>query len=107
LARSSDVMLRLLNSERILMHPFVIGEIALGNLKNREKLLFDLSTIPKVHIARDEDVQSLIENKKLCGLGIGYVDAHLIASTLLTKSTRFWTSDKRLAKVAEMLGLSV
>ena len=107
LARNNDVMQRLLNHERILLHPHVTGEIALGNLRNREDLLFRLNIIPKIVVASNEEVQILIENKRLYGLGVGYVDCHLIASVLLTNRAKLWTTDKRLCAVAQMLGVAM
>jgi predicted nucleic acid-binding protein len=95
----------LLQSRQVLVHPFIVGELALGNLRQRETILGSLRTMPHAIVATDEEVFSLISANKLFGLGIGYVDAHLIAATRLTAGARFWTRDKRLLSVAERLGL--
>lgn len=89
----------------ILMHPWVYGELACGNLKNRSAILSDLKALPSAMPARDVDVLALIENRGLRGRGLGWVDMHLLASALLS-NCRFWTLDKRLASAARDLGLS-
>jgi predicted nucleic acid-binding protein len=83
----------------ILMHPCVSGELACGNLKNRGAILSDLNTLPLAKLAADSDVFELIENRRLWGLGLGWVDMHLLASALLS-NCRFWTLDKRLEGAA-------
>lgn len=91
---------------RVLVHPFVVGELALGNLRQRQTVLGDLSNLPAAIVASDDEVHALIERRRLFGLGIGYVDAHLLAATMLTAGARFWTRDKRLAAIAGQLGLA-
>lgn len=81
----------------VLTHPWVIGELACGNLKNRAAILADLSALPRVDMASDGDVLALIEKRKFWGRGLGWIDMHLVASTLLS-NCRFWTLDKRLAR---------
>ena len=104
--RQGDIALvNLLNTGRVLAHPFIIGELALGNLQQRDAILATLSNIPRAKIATDEEVLTLINQSKLYGLGIGYVDAHLLASVRLTPSTLLWTRDKSLSKAAKQLGL--
>ena len=104
--RQGDIALvNLLNTVRVLAHPFIIGELALGNLQQRDAILATLSNIPRAKIATDEEVLALINQSKLYGLGIGYVDAHLLASVRLTPSTLLWTRDKSLSKAAKQLGL--
>jgi predicted nucleic acid-binding protein len=95
----------LLQSSRVLVHPFVVGELALGNLRQRDIILASLRTMPQAIVATDDEVFHLIASKKLHGLGIGYVDAHLLAATLLTSNARIWTRDKRLISLAERLGV--
>ena len=103
--RQGDIALvNLLNTGRVLAHPFIIGELALGNLQQRDAILDTLSNIPRAKIATDEEVLALINQSKLYGLGIGYVDAHLLASVRLTPSTLLWTRDKSLSKAAKQLG---
>lgn len=88
------------------MHPFVIGEIALGYLKQRELILTKLDALPKTQVARDTEVVHLINSRALFASGIGYVDAHLLASVQLTPSASLWTRHKRCHAVAEKLGLA-
>jgi len=102
--RSGDETLTgLLNSSRVLIHPFIVGEIACGNLHNRQAILSLLAHLPHCTAALDPEVLAFIENNKLMGRGIGYVDAHLLAATKLTESARLWTHDKRLATQAKAL----
>lgn len=82
-------------------HPFVIGELSLGSLRNRAGVLGALKELPQVSVARDEEVVRLIERYGLFGLGIGYIDAHLLAAVCLTPGSRLWTRDKRLLAAAE------
>jgi len=105
LRRGDTVLEALLNTEQVLAHPFVIGELALGNLRKREVLLHYLQNLPQAIIASDEEVFGFIERYKLFGLGIGYIDAHLLASTRLS-AARLWTRDKRLHQAALKLGLA-
>jgi predicted nucleic acid-binding protein len=98
------VLSEALGSDLVLTHPFVIGEIACGNLKNRTRILADLNALPSVVNATHEDVLQLIERHKLWGLGIGWIDGHLIASCLLS-GCRFWTFDRQLDKAAQVAGV--
>ena len=86
------------------MHPFVIGEIACGSLSGRASILQLLRDLPAVVVAGDDEVLGFIERHLLHGQGIGYVDAHLLASVVLTAGTSLWTRDKRLRPTAEGLG---
>lgn len=96
----------LLESRRVLAHPFVIGELALGRLRQREAILSALHDLPRATAATDAEVLLFIERHALAGLGIGHVDAHLLASTRLTAGSALWTRDARLAGVAERLSLA-
>lgn len=89
----------------ILMHPFVSGELACGNLKDRAAILSDLHALPPAKPASNAEVLQLIEDRRLWGRGLGWIDAHLLASALLS-NCRFWTLDTRLARAAAELGLS-
>jgi predicted nucleic acid-binding protein len=91
---------------RIAVHPFVIGEIALGSLRNRQRLMDDFHDMKSLPLARDDEVVRLIENKKLYGRGVGYIDCHLIASVLLS-GARLWSDDKRMLQVATELGIAI
>jgi len=105
--RDADVVLMsLLNADEVLTHPFVIGEIALGNLHGRNSVLADLHDLPKAISANNEEAMSLIEGEQLFGLGIGYIDLHLLAATRLTPGARLWTRDKRQAEIATRLGIA-
>lgn len=105
LSQGNSVLARLLADERVLMHPYVRGEVALGNPPRRAALLSDLDLIDQAIVADHDEVMQLIERHRLFGSGVGYVDAHLVASTLLTDDARLWTRDKRLAAVATRLGI--
>lgn len=105
--RTGDAMLvGLLNSARALIHPMVIGEIALGNLRDRANVLGDLSNLPRTQVATDDEVAALIERDGLHGLGIGYVDAHLLAAVRLTPGAALLTYDRRLDDIARRMALS-
>lgn len=95
-----------LEAGEIVIHPHVIGEIALGSLRNREQVLRDLRVLPRAMMADEEEVHTFIETRQLFGAGIGYVDAHLLASVLLTPDAKLWTRDGRLGDVAERLGVA-
>ncbi len=105
--RSEDRKLTtLLNRDQVLIHPMVVGELACGNLRNRKEILSLLGGLPRILVADDDEVLFFIERHELMGSGIGYVDAHLLASTALAQSARLWTHDLRLAQVASELNLS-
>jgi predicted nucleic acid-binding protein len=96
----------LLQNGQVLVHPFVLGELALVNLARRNEILGFLSNLPQVTTATDPEVLVLIENHRLFGRGIGFIDAHLLAATVLTPGTGLWTHDQRLAAVSLGLGLA-
>ena len=96
---------RSLNQRQVLSHPFVIGELALGSLRQRDLILEALRGLPSVLVAHDEEVHAFIDRHGLFGIGIGYIDAHLLAATFLTPDVRFWTRDKRLRAAALRLGM--
>ncbi len=95
-----------LEGGRVLMHPFVLGELACGNLKNRGELLRLLGDLPAAATATDTEALGLIEHRALMGRGIGYTDVHLLASAALADVGLLWTRDKRLAEVARELELA-
>ena len=88
-----------------MIHPLVIAELALGSLRERAKTLALLDLLPQIKVAQMNEVRLTIEARRLYGLGIGLIDAHLVASILINPSTLLWTRDRRLRKVAESLGL--
>ena len=98
-------MRKLLNEGQIVIHPFVIAELALGSLRERTKTLALLDLLPQVRVAQLSELRLMIEARRLYSLGIGLTDAHLIASVFLNSPTRLWTRDKLLRKVAEALGV--
>lgn len=96
----------LLDAGMVLTHPFVMGELALGHLRQREIVLGALSNLPRATVASDAEVLGFIDRHALFGRGIGYVDAHLLAAARLTPEAKFWTKDKRLHGVAAQLGMA-
>jgi predicted nucleic acid-binding protein len=100
-------MERLLDAGQILVHPFVIGEIALGYLRRRDLILSQLKSLPHAPTTTHDEVLHLINSRGLMATGIGYVDAHLLASVRLMPGIGIWTRDKRLHAVAEKLGFAV
>ena len=84
----------------------MIGELALGSLKDRADVLTRLTELDMARKASDEEVLHMIEAEKLYSLGVGYVDVHLLAAALLTDETQLWTRDKRLKAVADRLGIA-
>ncbi len=105
LRTGEPALAHLLDHGLVLAHPWVKGELALGRLSQRHEILGLLTGLPSAEIATDAEVLSLIEAERLYGLGVGYVDAQLLAATRLTADARLWTADKRLAVVARRLGL--
>jgi predicted nucleic acid-binding protein len=102
--RAGDPALaELLERTAVLAHPWVTGELALGRLSQRQEILRLLDALPQAEVATPAEVAVLIERHRLYGLGIGYVDAQLLAATLLTAGARLWTRDKRLAGAAARL----
>lgn len=105
--RTGDTELAtLLQDGGVLAHPWVTGELALGHLSQRDTVLGLLHNLPQATVATDVEVLTLIDHRQLYGLGIGYVDAHLLAATILTAGARLWTRDKRLQAVAVQLGVA-
>ena len=104
--RAGDVRLvGLLERSEVLTHSMVIAELALGSINPRQILLDSLAALPRSVEASPAEVRHLIESRRLYGRGIGLVDAHLLASALLTPGARLWTRDRRLGAVVRELGL--
>ncbi len=95
-----------LEGGQVLMHPYVLGEFACGNLKNRKEVLRLLGDLPSAPTAMEPEVLDFIERRALMGRGIGYIDVHLLASTALAGDARMWTRDRRLAAAATELELA-
>jgi len=106
LRRGLPCLATLLQEGKVLIHPWVIGELACGNLRNRRDVLELLQGLPAADVASDSEVLLLIEREQLMGRGIGYVDAHLLTSAKLSHC-QLWTQDKRLAALAQEGGLAV
>ncbi len=100
--KSSSRLADLLNEEKVLVHPLVIGELACGNLKNRTEIIALLHALPQATQADDSEILFSLEQHNLHGRGVGLIDVHLLASCLLDQSF-FWTADKRLRAVAKQL----
>jgi len=99
-------LVHLLMQNSVLCHPFVRGELALGNLRQREVILTALGNLPQAPVAFTDEVNFFIKTHSLFGLGIGLIDTHLLASTQLSRNIRLWTRDKRLLAVAMRLNLA-
>ena len=98
----SDRLRSLLYNEQVLCHPLVVGELACGTLHNRQEILDTLRALPEAQVAEQEEVLRFLEARRLYGRGLGWVDANLLASTLLTGCT-LWTLDKPLRRAAAAL----
>ena len=103
---ASAILSELLGDGGVLGHPFVLGELALGNLGRRGEILRMLGRLPQVTSASHREVLQFVDREALFGRGIGYVDAHLLAAARLTAGTKLWTCDRRLQAVAAQLGLA-
>jgi predicted nucleic acid-binding protein len=95
----------LLNQGQVLAHPFVIGELSLGNLQNREAILGALQDLPQTPVATEGEVLGFVKQNSLFGMGIGCIDAHLLAAVRLAPGATLWTRDKRLLAAGKKLGL--
>ena len=95
----------LLEAGRVVMHPFIVAELALGGLRDRMMTLASLEFLPELPVAELHEIRQLIEVRKLYTQGIGLVDAHLVASLIIVQTpTELWTDDDGLTRVAEKLG---
>lgn len=105
LRSAEQKLVKLLTAGAVLAHPFVIGEIAMGGLRHRSRVLQELTSLPAAPVATDAEVLHFIERHALFGRGIGYVDAHLLAAVRLRAGASLWTRDKRLLNAARDLAL--
>jgi predicted nucleic acid-binding protein len=94
-----------LSHGQILMHPFVVAEIALGSLRDRRRRLDELEALLEVNVAQLSEVRHMVEVRALYSMGIGLIDAHLLASCLMTPGTQLWTRDVPLQNAARTLGV--
>jgi predicted nucleic acid-binding protein len=104
--RGNDRLKTLLFDEQVLCHPFVIGELACGTLQKRSDILSMLKALPEAQLLEQEEVLSFLETRRVYGRGIGWVDAHLLGSTLLTGCS-LWTFDRPLRRAAAALDVLV
>ncbi len=95
----------LLNNGDVVCHPFIVGELACGNIKNRAEILSLLQALPMSNQAEHNEVMKFIENNQLMGSGLGYIDVHLLAAASLTE-VLIWTTDKKLKDVSQKMGLN-
>jgi len=105
LRRDNRRLRDVLEDGMVLTHPFVVGELACGSLRNRRETLGHLLALPQAPAAEHEEVLRWVETERLFGRGLGWIDVHLLASARLSGSA-LWTLDKRLGRVASLLGIS-
>jgi len=98
-------MQELLDGEQIIMHPMIVAELGLGSLRQRAKTLAELDGLLEVNVAQLSAVRRMIEVQRLYGKGIGLIDAHFLASCLITPGTQLWTRDTALKGVAKAVGV--
>ncbi|MCY4652274.1 MAG: type II toxin-antitoxin system VapC family toxin [Dehalococcoidia bacterium] len=106
LRESEHELTQMLNANDVLTHPIVIGELACGNLPNREQFLREVELLPAVASWTHDEVRGFIESERLMGRGIGFMDAHLIYSVMNRPGDVLWTRDRRLSRVAQELSVS-
>jgi predicted nucleic acid-binding protein len=107
LHQAIPALVEALESGAVLSHPFVLGEIACGELKQRRQFLELLAQLPSSVTATDDEALRLIERYRLSGKGIGYIDVHLLAAVMLTEGAKLWTRDKRLQSIAAELRIGI
>ena len=105
LRRGNPQLEELLEATQVSCHPFIIGELACGNLRKRKQILAYLLRLPSVGLATHDEVMELVDARRLMGTGIGWVDAHLLAASLIARAS-LWTMDRSLASVARQLDVS-
>lgn len=106
LRNNEPLLVELLENNQVLVHPFVRGELALGSLPQRQNILGLLDNLPQAPVAFADEINLFIETHALFGLGVGFIDVHLLASAQLAVNAKLWTRDKRLAAVAARFNLS-
>ena len=100
LRHGSSELRSLLDNGEVLCHPFIVGEIACGNIKNRDEVINLLRSLPEVLVAEHDEVMQFLCDKKLSGRGLGWIDLHLLASASLSRAG-LWTMDRALQRVVE------
>jgi len=102
LRRRNTALVGLLEQTQVWTHVFVVGELACGNIAQRDKVLSALSALPHAPVCSHDEVLAFLESNRLMGQGLGWIDMHLLASARLARLP-FWTLDKRLAAVTTTL----
>ncbi len=102
--KGNQALEQVLSNGAVMCHPFIIGELACGNLKNRDEILSLLNNLPEAKKATHQEILQFIVQKHLMGKGLGYIDIHLSASALLTGAL-LWTEDKKLNEANDILGI--
>jgi hypothetical protein len=105
LAKGSATLRTLLERGEVLCHPFVVGELVCGNLANRAEIISLLQELPQARVVEHAEVLRFIEARRLSARGLGFIDAHLLASSVLTRAP-LWTADKRLREAASEVGVA-
>jgi predicted nucleic acid-binding protein len=106
--RHGDAELRrIIHDDRLLCHPFIVGELALGSLRERDAVIAFLAAQREATIATHSEVMTTIDRYAIFSMGIGYTDVHLLTSTLLDRRSSLWTRDKRLAAAAQKVGATL
>jgi predicted nucleic acid-binding protein len=106
--RHGDLELtKIIGDDRLLCHQFVVGELALGSLRERDAVIAFLAAQREAVIATHAEVMTVIDRHSIFSMGIGYTDAHLLTSTLLDRRSSLWTRDKRLATAAQKVGATL
>ncbi len=100
--RSNERLAGLLDAGHVLCHPFVVGELACGNLVRRDRILGLLNDLPEAPVAEHAEVLQLVQSRRVYGQGLGWIDMHLMASSLLARC-QLWSLDKRLHAAAQRL----
>lgn len=106
LHRTDSRLVQALGAGEVMAHPFVIGELACGNLRNRAEILRLLAALPSAPVASHAEAMAFIERRRLAARGIGFVDVHLLASVLLAGNSMLWTRDRRLDGIARSFGIA-
>lgn len=107
LRSGTDALRAELDGKNILIHPFVVGEVAMGHLSPRGQIMEAFDDLPAATVATDREVLRFVERHRLFGTGVGYIDVHLLVAVQLTADALLWTYDRRLAETARRVGMAV
>lgn len=105
LGEKDEQLVSLLKQNQVLIHPMILGELACGCLHNRVQILSLLKNLPHIPNASHDEALYCLEKNKLMGKGIGFIDLHLLASTLLAQNALLWTRDRRLSELSQLLNV--